>query len=342
MTRRAVLCLNLGSPDAPKVAPIRRYLKNFLDDRRVLTLPLPFRKLLLWGIILPLRPYKVKKAYEAIWDSKTGSPLIHYSQLFADKLNSAFDSDTQVYIGMRHGRPNWQVAIDKILYSNPDEIVLFSQFPQYASATTGSLVEAIYQYISTKTVVPSIRLISDFYDHHAFIRAQAKQISPYVNETTELVLSYHGLPVKDVVAVDGKNFPCDHKAPCPVIGPTNRYCYRAQCYETSRQLIQMLGISPDRVHTTFQSRLGKIPWIQPYTDLYLKQLREQGKTEVVIACPAFTADCLETLEEVGIGLKEQWLESGGTKFTLVPCLNDSDEWVKAAKEIILQTQPSSA
>jgi ferrochelatase len=305
-----------------------------LDDPRVISAPTLLRKLLLWGIILPFRPYKVKEAYESIWDGEKGSPLIFHSQAFVEKLSAELGPNDTVALGMRHGAPHWESALERLLASKPDEIVIFSQFPQYASATTGSLLEAIMKKLSREIALPSIRFINDYYEHPAFIDAWAEQIKPYLHSDTTLLLSYHGLPVRDVVAVDGKDFPCDHESPCPAIGSQNRYCYRAQCYATSRALIQALGVDSSSVHTSFQSRLGRIPWIKPYTDEWLEKMANDGIKKIVVACPAFTADCLETLEEVGLGLKAQWEKRAGASFTLVPCLNDATVWVKAAAQII--------
>ena len=338
MISRAVLCLNLGSPDAPTPGAIRRYLNNFLDDPRVIAIPTLARKILLWGVILPFRPYKVVKAYRAIWDPEKGSPLVWHSKDFAKKLQTQLGESYPVALGMRHGHPDWNTALEALLEHTPETLIIFPQFPQYASATTGSVLEVVLKRLAKEKRPPKIKVVWDFYDHPAFISALRAVIQPYCTSKTTLVLSYHGLPVRDLVKIEGEDFPCDQAAPCPLLSEKNQKCYRAQCYATSRALIAVLGLPEEQVHTSFQSRLGRVPWIQPYTDEYLQKLRAKGVEEVVLACPAFTADCLETLEEIGIGLKEQWAASGGKSFTLVPCLNDHDSWVQAAAEILTSSE----
>lgn len=321
--KKGLLLLNIGTPDSPNTSAVRRYLKAFLADKRVIDLPWVLRYILLYGVILPFRPRKSAHAYQAIWTSQ-GSPLLVYSEQLIEKLQKKLGDDYQVALGMRYGKPSIENALNTL--KNCKNITILPLFPQYSSAATGSSIEEALRLIAKRELIPEVRVIRDFYQNPAFIQAQANLIKPYLPNHDYLLFSYHGIPERHLNKI-GCNPVC--RSACPPITDKNEACYRAQCYETSRLLAQSLALEVSTYSTSFQSRLGKTPWIQPFTDTVLNELAEKGIKNLLIACPAFVTDCLETLEEIGIRAKAQWQQAGGLTLTLVPCLNTSDDWVEA-------------
>lgn len=329
--RKGVLLLNLGTPDDCSVKAVRRYLREFLCDRRVITLPSLLRWLLVYGLILPFRPKQTAHAYAQIWE-ETGSPLLTHSLALQKALANYLSDDYQIALGMRYGNPSLKHAISSLRACQ--KITIIPLYPQYASATTGSTIEAIFQTLKHETLFPEIHIKQDFYTHPGFIQAQTTCIREQLDEDDFLLLSYHGLPESHLKPAE-----CDK--PC-VESCTNitqkPLCYRAQCYETSRLIQDALNLPDWKIKTAFQSRLGKTPWIKPYTDEVLKTLRERDIENLAVACPSFVADCLETLEEIGIRLKEKWINMGGKSFKLIPCLNDSEEWVETLASMVSAKQ----
>jgi protoporphyrin/coproporphyrin ferrochelatase len=327
--KKGILLIQLGTPDAPTVSRVRRYLRLFLSDKRVIDLPVLARYFLLYGVILPLRSKHSAKAYQAIWTDK-GSPLRVLSISLKEKLQRKLESSHIVTLGMRYGEPSLKQALENL--NTCDEVAILPLYPQYASSTNGSSIEVALNYFSKQDVIPSLHVIRDFYAHPAFIHAQAERIKPYLtDEFSHCLLSYHGLPMRHLKKTGCARVCTDA---CPPPEDSNTACYRAQCFETSRMLAKTLGLEAHQYTTAFQSRLGKTPWIQPYTDETLKILANQGIKKLVVACPSFVTDCLETLEEIGIRAQETWISLGGEQLTLVPCLNDEDDWIAALKNII--------
>lgn len=306
---KGILLLNLGTPKDLRMSSIRAYLREFLLDRRVIDLPAPLRYLLVYGIILPFRSPKTRHAYQQIWQ-RQGSPLNYYSQSLADALGRVLGENYRVVLAMRYGKPSVREALHAL--RDCDHLTVLPLFPQYSSAATGSAIEKVLSCISSviakQEAIPSLRVVHQFYDAPAYILSLADIIRPFLTDTdTFLLCSYHGLPERQA--------------------QKSRFCYPTQCHETTRLLMAQLALSQDRCVTSFQSRLGRIPWIQPYTEDMLVALREKGVTKLVVACPGFAVDCLETLEEIGMRAKQEWLALGGESFTLVPCLNDDPRWV---------------
>ncbi|CEK11434.1 ferrochelatase [Legionella hackeliae] len=326
MTKNGLLLINLGTPDNPEPLAVRRYLREFLADKRVIDLPAPLRYLILYLIILPFRPKQSAHAYQAIW-TKDGSPLLIHSRNLQSKLQQHLGEQWTVALGMRYGNPSLESALKEL--SNCDHITVLPLYPQFSSAASGSSIEKVLQLLSPNKVFPSLTIIRDFYKHPAFIKSQAALIQPHLETHDFILFSYHGIPERHLTQGHCKSV-CD--TPCPKINETNRTCYKAQCYATSYELAKQLGLSNERYTTAFQSRLGKTPWIQPYTDNILPELAQKGIKRLAVACPSFVADCLETLEEIGIRAKEQWQELGGEHFTVIPCINDSDLWVASLSE----------
>lgn len=332
MSKKAVLLLNLGTPDDCRPRAVRRYLKEFLSDPRVIDLPAPARWLLVNAIIVPFRYKKTAAAYAKIWQPQ-GSPLLTNTIAMQTALAAELGSDYQVELGMRYGNPSIYSALEKL--QDASELSILPLFPQYSSAATGSAIEKTLGYISKRWNVPALRVVRDFYNAPGFITAYADVIRRHTaDKKIDLILfSYHGLPERHISKSDC-HAACDHLHVCPAIDDKNRFCYRAQCYATSQLLAAALDLSPAQYTIAFQSRLGRTPWIKPYTDQLLPQLIAKGIKNIAIACPSFVADCLETLEEVNIRTRDQWRSLGGQDFYFIPCLNDSTIWIKAMVNIV--------
>lgn len=326
--KNGLLLINIGTPDRFDTASVRGYLSEFLMDRRVIDLPAFLRYILVYAIILPFRAKKSAHAYKAIW-TKEGSPLMKTSQLLLNKLQDQLKEQYQVALGMRYGHPSISSALNSLRHC--ETITILPLYPQYSSAATGSALEQILKLYSLQEVIPSLKIISDFYHHPSYINAQAQIIKDHLNHDEHLIFSYHGIPERQIIR-SGCLQVC--KEVCPTISERNQKCYKAQCHQTSLLLANELQLNGSEFTTTFQSRLGKTPWIKPYTDVILQNLIEKGIKKIAIACPSFVTDCLETLEEIGIRAKEQWMALGGEQFTLIPCLNIDPRWLNALEDIL--------
>lgn len=322
-----VLLINLGTPASPAVGDVRRYLREFLSDPRVLTLSPLGRWLLLNLVILPFRPRKTAAAYSKIWQ-KEGSPLLIHSRSLQAAVAKQLGEGFRVELAMRYQEPDIGSALERMKQDGVEDVFVLPLFPQYAEAATGSAVarvDAENQRLGTR-----FRLLhfGDFYEDAEFIEAQAATIRPLLEsrDWDHVLFSYHGLPESQLRTLPGclaSEACCDSRE-----GPERR-CYRAQCMRTSRALAGALGLEAQRQSSSFQSRLTREPWIKPYTDFVLPILYAEGVRSLLVVCPAFTADNLETLEEVGIRLREQWEGLGGEDFALAPCVNASPLFVEA-------------
>lgn len=325
-----VLLVNTGSSSAPHTKETRAYLRQFLSDPRIIDMAAWKRWLLLNLIILPTRPSKTAEAYEAIWTER-GSPLIAISEDFRDALRARL-SDHAIEIGMAYGVPSVSDGMDKLIAQNVDRIIVVPMFPQFASATTGSVLEAAYTLASKKWNIPLLTALSPFYDDAAFIDAWEAVAKPRLDafKPDHVLLSFHGLPERHIRKADvtGAHCLCSDNC-CDIAVPANRNCYRHHCMVTGKLIIERLGLTPDQYTVTFQSRLGRDPWLTPATDATIAKVAKQGKKRLAILSPAFVADCLETLEEIGIVGRETFLENGGEDFLLVPSLNTEPKWVEA-------------
>jgi ferrochelatase len=322
--KKGLLLINLGTPDAPDTRSVRRYLREFLADPRVINIAAPLRYLLLYGLILPFRSKRSAKAYQLIW-SPEGSPLLRNSLNLLKKTQNRLGEETIVSFGMRYGTPSIQDALETL--NQCSHVTILPLYPQYSSAATGSSIQNALAHLSRKTTIPSIHIIRDFHNHPAFITALADLIRPYLTNHDYVLFSYHGIPLQHII--DGG---CPHacsNTPCPSTTLQDTGCYRAQCFQTTKSIAETLNLTPQQHSASFQSRLGKTPWIKPYTDEVLAQLAQRNIKRLAIACPSFVADCLETLEEIAIRANKQWQALGGEHLTLIPCLNDSDQWVDA-------------
>lgn len=335
MTKKAVLLINLGTPDSADAKSVRTYLKEFLNDPRVIDLPFLLRWILVNWVIVPFRHKKSAHAYKQIW-TKAGSPLSVITEKMTQKLARRLGSDYLVDFAMRYQKPSISAALKKM--HNASSISIVPLFPQYSSAATGSAIEKSLQHLAPKWNTPALNIIRDFYNHPGFILAYANQIRAALvdKHIDTLLFSYHGLPERHIHKSEC-NVKCDRINPCPAIGKENFYCYRAQCYATTELIVKELGLLPHQYKVAFQSRLGRTPWIKPYTDLVLPELRANGVKNIAIVSPSFVADCLETLEEINIRTREQWQSLGGEEFTFIPCINDSDVWVEALADMVIST-----
>jgi protoporphyrin/coproporphyrin ferrochelatase len=339
--KQGVLLINLGTPASPSRRDVRRYLREFLSDPHVIDIPAIARWLLLNLLILPLRPFKSSKAYQAIW-SKQGSPLLVESINLSKKLQRALGPAFHVTLGMRYQRPSIETALMELKQSGCDDVLIIPLYPQYALSTTHSSIEKTEAVLNKIDYHPNITTIKSFYNHPEFIEAYANIIQPVLDQhdVDVILFSYHGLPVRHIEKVHCQhlNKHCQDSKPCPIVTQQNQHCYRAQCYATTRAIIKKLQLEPSQYRNAFQSRLGRTPWIQPYTDNMLTELAQQGIKNIAIVCPAFVADCLETLEEIGMQAQEQWKRLGGHTFHLIPCLNSHPHWIAGLKKMIVNNQ----
>jgi protoporphyrin/coproporphyrin ferrochelatase len=330
-----VLLLQLGTPDSTEIPDVRKYLREFLSDPRVIDLPAPARWLLLNAIILPFRPKRSAEAYEKVWTDE-GSPLIVYTEALVAKLRTVLGDGYRVAYGMRYQSPSIASAVQELDDQGCRELVLLPQFPQYASASGGSAVQAALEIIGSRWNVPELRTVGSFFDHPGFLDAAAGIAGPLLEEfgPDHVLFSYHGLPEKQIRKSDTSGEWClTNSWCCDSMNEKNAFCYRAQCFATTRGLVARLGLDGDTATTTFQSRLAGQKWIEPYTDKELPKLYDSGVRRLAVLTPSFTADCLETIEEIGIRGRLQWEGLGGEAFLLVPCVNADDRWVAAAADM---------
>ena len=327
-----VLLINLGTPDNCDQKSVYAYLKQFLNDPRVIDLPAIIRYVLVNWIIIPFRYKQSAHAYQQIWSNK-GSPLLTNGQDLVNAVRKEFDTSVQIELGMRYGRPSIDSAFSAL--KDCEKIIAIPLFPQYSSAATGSAVEALLRVLAGQWNIPDMSVKRDFFNNPDFIAAYASIIKEHLKDKKidVLMLSFHGLPERHIDK-SGCSSGCSRSEPCPKPDQLNTFCYRAQCYETARLIAKKLNLSSSDYVVSFQSRLGKTPWIKPYTDLMLDELRQKKVENIAIVCPSFVSDCLETLEEINIRARAQWLELGGHDFVFIPCLNTHPLWVEGLVNMI--------
>ena len=339
--KTGVLLVNLGTPDAPDAAAVRRYLAQFLMDRRVIDVNVVSRALLVYGAVLPFRPRKSAAQYRTIWTDR-GSPLLFHGldlrAALAQKLGPA--GQQEVRLAMRYGSPSISQGLDALEQHGVGRITVVPLYPQYASSSTGSTLDEVYRWAAKRSVAPALTVVPAFYAHDGFLDPVAEITRPAIEGAEHVLMSFHGLPERQVRATDHAGNHCLASADCcAAIGSANRDCYRAQCYATARGLAERLQLEPDRWTVSFQSRLGRTPWIRPFTDVVLPELRERGVSRIAVVCPSFVADCLESLEEIGVRAREQWKALGGTSLVLAPCLNAHPRWVEGLARIVAEAMP---
>jgi protoporphyrin/coproporphyrin ferrochelatase len=333
--KEAVLLINLGTPDSPEPVKVAKYLTEFLNDRRVIDIHPVSRFFLVNFVIVPFRSFRSSKLYKNIWSAQ-GSPLLYNSIDLKEKLQEKLGDQYFVELAMRYQKPGISEALENLRKLQPSRIHVLPLYPQYASSSTGSTIEEFFDQIKSWEVIPSLNVVSKFYDHPAFIRAFAEQGKKYdLADYDHVVFSYHGLPERQILKASahyGKNT-CRMDSCCNIINKNNQYCYRANCFETTRQLVKHLNIPEGKYTSSFQSRLND-KWLTPFSDKVIAQLAEKGTKNVLVFSPAFVADCLETTYEIGTEYQEIFREHGGEKITLVESLNSGDAWVSSLAEIL--------
>jgi ferrochelatase len=331
--RVGLLLVNLGTPDAPHPREVRRYLREFLSDPRVLDLPAALRFLLLELVILPRRPRASAAAYRKIWTAE-GSPLLVHGRALAGKVQALLGDDVQVELAMRYGRPSIAAALDRFAGAGVSRLVVFPLYPHYSSAATGSSIERVQRLAGERWNTPYLQVVPPFYDHPAYLAARAEVVRPYLDPMPERVFfSFHGLPERQIRKSDPSGTHCLVRTDCcAAVGPANRHCYRAQCHAAARLLAERLGVPEERRIVCFQSRLGRSPWLTPQTEEVLAAEARRGVRRAVVV-PSFVTDCLETLEELAIRGVEVWRAHGGETLQVVPALNAGDRFAAAVVEI---------
>lgn len=340
MDKKGILLVNLGTPDSPSTSDVRKYLKEFLMDERVIDIHPVLRTLLVKGMIVPFRGPKSAKLYQQIWDDRTGSPLMFYSKLQQKLLQQRLGPYYQVEVGMRYQNPSIEQALNKLRTSGVNSIRVIALFPQYASASSGSVYQKVMAIISKWQIIPDVSFVNHFYDNELMIEAFADHGVACKPQCYDHVLfSFHGVPQRHLIKSgctlnhgNGENR-CGEN-----LTEENKSCYAAQCYRTAQLIADRLDLPKRKYSVSFQSRLGNDPWIQPYTSETLINLARAGKKKVLVFCPAFVSDCLETIYEIQIEGQETFLKAGGELLQLVPSLNNSRIWIEALAGLATQGQ----
>jgi len=337
---RGVLLLQLGTPYSPSTKDVRRYLGEFLSDLWVMDVPAPVRWLLLNAVILPFRPRRTAELYRKIW-SEDGSPLLVHVAALTREVQRKLGDGYLVEFGMRYGSPSIADALDRLIAADVADIRVLPLFPQYASSAGGSATARTMRLLADRREVPAVSFLPEFFDSPGFVGAVAAVARPELERFRPdyVLFSYHGLPERQVRKSDPTGEHClASDGCCDAIGAVNRHCYRAQCFATTRLVAAELQLSPGSYETAFQSRLAGTAWITPQTDRVLEGLFEAGARRLAVFTASFVADCLETLEEIGIRLRNQWVDTGGDDLLLIPCVNEAPPWVDAVVAMVSEEE----
>lgn len=334
MDQTAVILVNLGTPDSPKLSDVRKYLFQFLNDQRVIDLPWILQKALVNLIIVPFRAPKSTRLYERLWSEK-GSPLLYYSEQVASEIQQRLGKRYQIFNAMRYGKPDLKIILKDIEKQTFKKIIILPLFPQYASATTGSVYELIMKQISSWQTFPEIHMVSSFQDHPAFVKAFAAQAAKHKIATFDhVIFSFHGLPLRQINKLHpGKDcLTCACKIETI---PEGKLCYKASCYETARLIASEIGLTSKDYSVTFQSRLSK-NWMSPFTDKTLIEKAESGTKKILIFAPSFVADCLETTVEIEYEYGHLFRKHGGEHLKMVESLNANKAWIDGLEQMITE------
>ena len=328
MSKQGVILLNLGSPDSTSIPDVRNYLKEFLMDGRVLDIPFLLRWLVVHCFILPRRPQQSAEAYKNVW-TDDGSPLIVTS--FKQQKALQEKLDIPVALGMRYGNPSTESAIDELIDKGVDDLFIIPLYPHYAMSSYETAVVYLNKILKKKKISMRTRLLPPFYKDEAYISALVESARPYLENSDydRLIFSFHGIPERHILKSDTSKAHCFKSEDCcQKCNPAHATCYRHQCSETVQSFVNQLGLPKEKYFLSFQSRLGRDPWLQPYTDKTIENHAEKGFKKIKIICPAFTTDCLETLEEIAMEGKEIFEEAGGDHFEHIPCLNENENFIE--------------
>ncbi|WP_353083465.1 ferrochelatase [Flavobacterium sp.] len=323
---KGVLLVNLGSPESPTAKDVKPYLDEFLMDKYVIDVPFLLRALLVRGIILQTRPKKSAAAYARIWWEE-GSPLVVISKRMHKKVQEK--SSIPVALAMRYGTMTIEKGLQELREKGVTEVLLLALYPQYAMASTTTIWELADELVRTKFPEMKLTKVPAFYNKPDYIQALANSIKKHLDtfEYDHLLFSYHGIPKRHIRKTDVTKSHCAIDGSCcNTPSPAHEFCYRHQCYETTKQVVKLLGIPEGKYSQTFQSRLAGDKWLTPYTDVEVNKMPEKGIKKLAVVTPAFVSDCLETLEEIAMEANEQFLHHGGEEFMAIPCMNDGDEW----------------
>lgn len=335
--KTGLLLLQLGTPDSPKTSDVRRYLSEFLNDPRVIDIPWLPRKLLVNGIIVPFRAPKSAKIYKELFDMSNGiSPLITHSESVKELLQERFkNDDVTVEMAMRYQNPSMDSVLARMKTANYDEIIILPLFPQYASASTGSAVEKAMNIIRKWWVIPEIKIITQFYNNEGYIDSIIERTKEFdLKSYDHILFSYHGLPERQVDKVYEEDTDLCGDQPCETeINDKNKFCYKATCFATTRLLVEKLGLKEEDYTVCFQSRLDK-KWLEPFSDKVVEEWGKKGAKRLLAFSPAFVADCLETLVEIGGEYQEIFEEHGGEKVQLVPSSNSHPRFIDGLEEMV--------
>ncbi len=330
--KKALLLINIGTPDKPEKKAVKKYLTEFLNDKYVIDIPWLLRKILVNLIIIPFRVKNSTSLYQKLWTDK-GSALLYYQNSLVSKLNKKYGSEFEVFSAMRYGNPSLEKILKHIQSKGYQDLIVYPMYPQYATSTTLSTRQRVEHLLEKNKIQIKLRFIDQFYNHRAFVDSFVKKIrnANYQN-FDHIVFSFHGLPNRQVEKLhpNVSSISCSCSIKMPEHG---RNCYKATCYETSRLLAKELNLEEEDYSVSFQSRLSN-NWLTPFTDKTLMDLLTQGKNKILVVAPAFVTDCLETIIEIGLEYKEMFLKSGGEDLTMVSSLNDDDVWVDAIYEIV--------
>lgn len=342
MSVQGLLLINLGSPASPTPGDVRRYLNQFLMDPHVIDLPWPMRRLLV-SLILLTRPKESAAAYEQIWWPE-GSPLVVISQQLTAKVREHW-TQGPVELGMRYGEPSIESALVKLVQQGATSIMLAPLYPQFADSTTTTALQEAHRAINKQGLAVKVRSLPAFYSAPAYIEALTASLKPALEQPFDhLLFSFHGLPERHLTKLDQSGSHCLQSGDCcdhpPAAVLAN--CYRAQCLQSARLTAKAAGLKEGQWSVAFQSRLGRAKWIEPYTESRLDELAAAGCKKLLIISPAFVADCVETLEELGIRAREQFLAAGGQQLELVPCLNQRSDWAQALTQLCAEQLCSTA
>lgn len=335
MKKQGVLLVNLGSPDSTAVGDVRRYLRQFLMDGRVIDAPYPIRFCIVNFLILPTRPRQSAEAYEKIWRSD-GSPLVAMGKTVRTGLQQRVP--LPVELAMRYQNPSIESAIANLVRAGVEDLVLLPLFPHYAMSSFETAVERVKSVLRKRASGMHLRVVPPYYNHPDFIKALAASAQPYLeHDYDHLLFSFHGLPERHLRKSDPTKKHCLATPDCcSKPSPAHATCYRAQCFQTAKAFVHETGVPDGKYSVSFQSRLGRDPWLQPYTDLEIERFPSKGIKKLLVMCPAFVADCLETLEEIGLRAQESFRQAGGAELTLVPCLNNHPRWLDALQTLVTQ------
>jgi len=327
--KRGIILMNLGSPDSPEVKDVKRYLHEFLMDEKVIDVPFLVRIFLVKGIIAPSRAANSAAAYRSIW-TKKGSPLIEFTKQLQQEVQKEFDEPVE--IAMRYGKPSPQDAYENLLQKISDlqEVILLPLYPHYAMSSYETAAEYMKEVHQKGNYNFKLTTIKPYYNNVDYITALAESIKPYLQHDFDKILfSYHGIPERHIRKSDITKSHCLTSSDCcEVDSPAHDYCYRHQVRVTTKLVTQQLNIQVDKYEISFQSRLND-KWLKPFTDIRLEEMPKEGIKKLLVICPAFVSDCLETLEEIAERGKESFLQAGGEKYTMIPCLNIHPLWVQA-------------